>query len=151
MRVAVEDGALVVPGTRPVTLLDLGGARYRQPVTGAEWRFDQSAGGRRLVVRTGTAQPTVYDRVEPPADPARLTEYAGTYASDEAAAEWVVAVRRDTLVLQRRRGPAITLRPLFRDAFSADAVLRFERDAAGRVVALTATSRGVQALRFARR
>jgi CubicO group peptidase (beta-lactamase class C family) len=151
VRVAVEDGALVVPGTRPVTLLDLGGARYRQPVTGAEWHFDESAGGRRLVVRTGTAQPTVYDRVEPTADAARPTEYVGTYASDEAAAEWVVAVRDGALVLQGRRGPAVTLRPLFRDAFSADAVLRFERDAAGRVVALTATSRGVQALRFARR
>jgi hypothetical protein len=30
-------------------------------------------------------------------------------------------------------------------------VLRFERDAAGQAVALTATSRGVQALRFTRR
>ena len=151
VRIAVEDGALVVPGARPVPLLDLGGGRYRQPVTGAEWRFEDSGGGQRLVVRTGTARPTSYDRVEPPTDAARLTEYVGTYASDEAAAEWVVAVRDGTLVLQRRRGPTATLRPLFRDAFAAEAVLRFERDAAGRVVALTATSRGVQALRFARR
>ncbi len=151
VRVALEDGALVVPGERPVRLVDLGGARFRQLVSGAEWRFEETAGRRRLVVRTGTARPAVFDRVEPVADPASLAAYVGTYASDEAAAEWVVAARDGALVLEPRRGAAVTLRPLFRDAFAADAVLRFERDAAGRVVALTATTRGVQALRFARR
>lgn len=84
-------------------------------------------------------------------DAAKLADYAGTYASDEAGAEWTMVVREGKLVLSPKRGPEMPLRPVAADEFGGPGRVRFERDASGRVVALTVTTRGAEALRFTRR
>ena len=103
-----------------------------------------------MISRRQSLPPITYVRVAP-SDTTHLSEYAGTYLSSEAAAEWTIVVRNGALVLKPRRGEDDTLRPLFRDAFAGQVVLHFERDSTGRVIALTATSLGVQELRFTRR
>ena len=49
------------------------------------------------------------------------------------------------------RAEHAAMRRIFRDAFTAGEIVRFERDASGKVTALTVTTRGVHALRLTRR
>lgn len=147
----VRDDSLVSGLGRGVALLPLGDNRFRHPLSGSELRFEQPVRGAGRWVRPVTdGHPTVYERMEPTPNPLRLSDYAGTYASDEAGATWTVVVRDSTLVVRPRRGDDAVLRPMFRDAFLGDGFLRFERDAAGRPVAVTVTTRGVHGLRLTR-
>jgi CubicO group peptidase (beta-lactamase class C family) len=66
----------------------------------------------------------------------QLTEFAGTYASDEAGATYRVAVEDGQLVVRIDRWPetAMKLSPSYKDAFlSGSSLIRFFRDGAGRV------------------
>jgi len=148
VRLVADGGNLDVAG-RGKPFLALGGPQFRDTAMASELRFDDANGGT-MISRRQSLPPITYVRVAP-SDTTHLSEYAGTYLSSEAAAEWTIVVRNGALVLKPRRGEEDTLRPLFRDAFAGQVVLRFERDSTGRVIALTATSLGVQELRFTRR
>jgi hypothetical protein len=115
------------------------------------------SGSTRLVVDGGTLRlddGTLLERVEA-ASPtaAELQSLAGDYVSDEAAATLRVAVEGDLLRLQNRPGTWITLRPTYRDAFVAPGlgVVRFLRDASGRVTEASVSQDRVWDLRFTRR
>ena len=115
------------------------------------------SGDTRLVVDGGrlrTGDGTLLERVEP-ANPtaAELQSLAGDYASDEATATLRVAVEGDLLRLQNRPGTWITLRPTYRDAFVAAGlgVVRFLRDASGKVTEASVTQDRVWDLRFKKR
>lgn len=77
-------------------------------------------------------------RAEQATYPRNLRDYAGDYGARS------VAIENGRLALHRDRRPALTLYPIERDLFAVDGALplqrvQFERDARGRVIALTLT------------
>ncbi|MBX6364492.1 MAG: serine hydrolase, partial [Gemmatimonadetes bacterium] len=157
VRVEAEGGVVSLRrGEERVPLTPLGGGRFRDETTGATWSFTLPSAGPASVVVTRELAPTDrLTRVAPaPADVAsHLADYVGTYASDEVGAEWSVRLRDGALVLHGPRGPDSPLRPAFADAFASPdlGVLRFVRDASGRVSAISLTTRGVHDLRLLRK
>lgn len=79
-------------------------------------------------------------------DAAALREYEGEYPLVPAFALTVKA-QGETLTIQGTGQPALPVQAVERDVFVMDAVgaeIRFERDAAGKVVALTLKQAGQQ-------
>ena len=141
-------------GDRAVALESQGNGRLRNPVNGSEERFAMDRGTRHLTVipaAVGTL-PVVLHGVEPAGDTlaAKLAEYVGRYTSPEIGGAWELVLHERTLMLHRDRGDDEPLRPVFLDAFAGPALIRFERDAGGRVASLALYSRGVHALRMTR-
>ena len=143
-RLQMEDGPPLVPlsesrfqlGEDTVVELDLGP--------------DGRSTGMRFVRSSGDVVP--FERVaEASPAPAQLAEYAGEYASNEAEATYRVVVEDGKLVVRGRPASSFPLTPLYADAFDADGLLvRFRRDAAGRVSELSLVLPRVWDLRFAR-
>ncbi|MDP9178501.1 MAG: hypothetical protein M3O61_12545 [Gemmatimonadota bacterium] len=92
-----------------------------------------------------------------------LTEYTGTWFSDELDAGWHIDLRGERLVLSRSGQRDLTLRPVERDQFVRGfgpwlnefiAQLRFHRDGAGKLTHLTVSTPpgedSVRDLRFVR-
>jgi CubicO group peptidase (beta-lactamase class C family) len=151
MILRVRNDSLAMDAGRGVALLPLGDNRFRHPVSGSELRFQPSSGGSARWVRSASdGHPVVYERVEAAPSTLRPADYAGTYASAEAGTEWTIVARDSGLVAQPRRGDDVVLRPVFRDAFAGAGLVRFERDANGKPIALTVSTRGVHGLRFTR-
>ncbi len=116
-----------------------------------------ASGGDRLVVVGGrfrASDGTLFEKVEP-ASPtaAELQTYAGEYGSDEARATFRVAVQGDRLMFQNRPGTWAPLSPTYRDAFITPAVgvVRFLRDASGRITEVSVSQERVWDLRFKKR
>jgi CubicO group peptidase (beta-lactamase class C family) len=83
---------------------------------------------------------------------AALAAFAGTYDSGEAEATLTIAVEGDALVLERRPGSKVTLRPRAADTFDGGVgTLVFRRGADGRVAELSVVQDRVWDLRFRRR
>ena len=103
----------------------------------------QPAPGRGGIVATATPwNPT----------PADLAAYAGEYHSPELQTTYVVEVREGQVIARHFRLGEIRFRPSERDRFQAPTFgdVRFVRDAAGKVVAFTATTDRVRNVRFER-
>jgi hypothetical protein len=81
-----------------------------------------------------------------------LAALAGTYSSDEAETTLVAAMDRDTLVLKRRPDTVLRLRPTTTDTFAAPTlgIVKFLRDAAGRVNEMSVSRDRVFDMRFSR-
>jgi CubicO group peptidase (beta-lactamase class C family) len=90
------------------------------------------------------------DRWTPEA--AALPAFAGVYTSPEAGVTLTVAVENGHLQIRRRPDTKIALTPLYRDGFNAPGLgsVRFLRDAAGDVNALSVGESRVWDLRFQR-
>jgi CubicO group peptidase (beta-lactamase class C family) len=91
-------------------------------------RFSLEAmdGNKFDYVRTAPASPT----------PDQLTEFTGTYASNETGATYRIAVEDGQLVVRVDRWPetAMKISPSYKDAFlSNSGLIRFYRDSAGRI------------------
>ncbi len=136
-------------------LAALGSDRFRMLETPmrVEVRFEPlGSKPESMTVEVAGQPPLVFERFErsnPSA--AELEAYAGRFFSDELLSEQVLEVEDGVLVV-RRRGDDIELKPLFADAFSGQGVmLRFERDAEGGVTALTINAGRVRNLRSVRR
>ena len=137
-------------GSAPANLL-VGDSEthFESPATGRKYEFDSR--GVRVANPNGTID--LFERVEPAtptvADAAGLT---GTYVSDEAETVLEVALDGNALVVKRRPDTLLVLRPVYEDAFSAQGLglVRFRRDAAGKVVALSVTADRVWDMRFTR-
>jgi len=81
-----------------------------------------------------------------------LTDYAGTYESDEAETTLTATVEGGTLVLKRRPDSVIRLRPAYADAFDSSlGFIRFRRSIGGQVTALSVTQDRVWEMIFSRR
>jgi hypothetical protein len=81
----------------------------------------------------------------------RLSEYAGTYASEELEVQLVVAVKGDSLVLQRRPADEMTMRPIYEDDFGTPiGSLRFSRDANGRITGFGVFNGRIRDVRFSK-
>ena len=104
----------------------------------------------RVVASNGTED--VYERVARAAPTVeRLGEYAGVYRTAEVDSDYEVAVDGTGLLLKRRPGVTMPLRPLYADAFdSRIGLVRFVRDAAGRVTLMRVATGRAWDVRFAR-
>jgi len=113
--------------------------------------LDFEANRARMTDRFGTVD--ILDRVDTTKpDAASLQAYVGTYQSDEAEATLVAAIEGDTLVLKRRPDTVLRLNPVYVDAFRAPlGLVRFRRDAAGKVTGLSVSQDRVWDLRFEKR
>jgi len=122
------------------------------PATGSgNLQFD-GKGGLRVVAGNGTVE--TYERVQPVKPTAdQLKALVGTYVSDEAEVTLQVIVEGSDLKVTRRPETKLTLTPLYMDAFQAPSLglVRFRRDAGGRVVGLSVVADRVWDLRFMRR
>ena len=84
---------------------------------------------------------------------AQLSEFAGTYTSDEAQSAYEIVAEKGALGLKRpgSKSPAQPLKPVARDLFEiAGLPLRFNRGADGKISSFDFTSDRVRALRFHR-
>jgi hypothetical protein len=111
------------------------------------------ASGGKLRVAGGNGPPENYERVERATPTAgELEALAGVYSSDEAEAVFDLSVDGSRLTLRRRPFTSLTLEPLYAGAFDAPGLglIRFRRDAAGKVTALSVTTDRVWDMRFPR-
>ena len=146
-----KDGQWMLEGgSAPANALVVGSeSDLESRQTGRKYDFD--ARGLRVSNPNGTVD--LFERVEPVTpSPSDLLELAGVYSSDEAETVLDVAVNGSTLVVKRRPDTTVALRPIYKDAFSGQGlgVVRFRRDAGGRVTALSVTLDRVWDLRFER-
>jgi CubicO group peptidase (beta-lactamase class C family) len=81
-----------------------------------------------------------------------LAALAGTYSSDESETRFVAAMDGETLVLKRRPDTVLRLRPTAADTFAAPTlgIVKFLRDAAGRVNEMSVSRDRVFDMRFTR-
>jgi CubicO group peptidase (beta-lactamase class C family) len=148
-------GPLTLTGSGDSLALENGSAlrrRSEMSYAAANGRSYDFASGGRLTVTDPYGRVDTYTRLgqsELAAKP--LSDYAGTYESDEAEVTMIAAVDGATLVLKRRPDAIIRLTPVYADAFRAPlGFVRFYRDAAGRVVSFSINQDRVWDLRFTR-
>lgn len=94
-----------------------------------------------------------YDRVEPwTPTAAELRELVGTYRSEDAETTYDVRADGDALTVWQRPNDTHELTPLYQDGFRmrGGMVVRFRRDGAGRVTALSLSLGRVYEMRFTR-
>jgi CubicO group peptidase (beta-lactamase class C family) len=145
----VAEKATLHPESGPV-LIALSGSRFVPAAGGRTLEFD-GRGSLRVSVDNGTVE--TYVRVEPvKPTPDALKAYAGTYASDEAEVTLQAVVEGTDLKMTRRPDTKITLRPLYKDAFSAPGLgtVIFRRTGK-KITGLSVVQDRVWDLRFARR
>ncbi len=133
----------------------LGENRLALPDWGEEAVIEPAGGGKPLRLRiTGRGErPEIFEKYERVTlTPARRREYAGRYYSEEIEAALTLGVEKDGLVLRLpRRDNPLPLAPTVRDAFDGgEVILKFERDAAGRIIALRLSAEGSRNLRYVR-
>jgi len=119
----IKDNAIV----RGPKLMPIGENRFRAG-RNVELRFD----GDTLHLVTIHKPEAIYTRM-PEATP-KLDDYAGSYASDEVGATYVIVVEKGKLVAKIAPGQSFELEPTYADAFSAGGTLaHFTRGRNGRV------------------
>lgn len=116
-------------------------------------QFDEgsSPGRRRLVITPidgGT--PQTLEGVETFAPtPAQLSEFAGTYRSDEMDALYRFVIEKGALVLKRLRSSPARLEPALTDVFTGQpGTVRFLRDKRGKVTGFVINAGRVRNVRF---
>ncbi|MFP2927393.1 serine hydrolase [Pyxidicoccus sp. 3LG] len=145
-RLELEDGTLLMPSSDVL---------FRVGTSSAQVAFDLGRDGRptTMRVRTADGDSLPFVPVEPARpDTARLAGYAGRYVSEEAEVTYTVASEGDSLVLRRRPDAVFRLEAKYADVFLAPelGLVRFTRDASGRVEGLSLGMGRVRDLRFAR-
>ena len=116
-------------------------------------RFVPAAAGRpqELQVTGARAKTDVLQQLAPFTPTAtELAAFAGTYESTELDVTYSITTRAPGLVIRMPGRPDVVLRPIFKDGFDGFNVVKFSRDARGRVTGFTINATGVRSLRFAR-
>ena len=143
---------LVEGGTEPSNMVLFKNETTFQSYDGSRTYHFDAKGGLRIANGNGTSES--YERVERAAPgPGELKALTGRYASDEAEVELQLVTDGRDLQVTRRPDTTLVLRPIYKDAFSAQGLglVRFRRDATGRVTGLSVTADRVWDLRFERR
>ncbi len=146
---AREDGSITIDDRVMVRT----GVLDFAPTTGARrFVFDESLQSFEVEDWQYTQQR--YWRVDGSWSPsaAELEEFVGTYHSADAETTYRVSVEDGTLVVWQRPDDERTLEPIYDDAFrmTGGRIVRFRRDAAGDVVALSLSLGRVYDMRFER-
>jgi CubicO group peptidase (beta-lactamase class C family) len=146
LRLAASDGKLIAFGSQRLELVPTAPGRYRVG-TAMTFTFGGSGSSQRMVQHTTNPRDSVVWEVQAaldaPPTTADLAGFAGAYVSQELAVTYTLAVRGDSLVLQRRKFPDVVLHPAFADAFSMPCppgpcrveskTMTFQRDSGQRV------------------
>ncbi len=145
LRVSLRDGKLRMGAGE---LVPLSATRFRVGRGPAQLVFDDPSGPRLLAADGDTI---AYEPVAE-ATPSAPAELAGRYHSDEAEATYTVALEDGKLLLRRRPDVSVLLTPAYADAFTtpSGSLVRFTRDAAGRVDGMSLGLGRVRDLRFTR-
>lgn len=136
-------GAVYVP---------LGGDRFRLRGAARELKVIREGSAIRARIEAPNARAVDYVRVEAPnVAAAALAAYAGTYTSPELGTRYTLVVRADSLLLDEGWKGTFRFLPLYRDGFSVDGnIVRFTRDARGRITGFVIWAGRVRHLRYDR-
>lgn len=151
VRLVVNEGRLQVADGPPLVPLSENRFQLGEDTSvELEMGPDGRSAGMRFVRLSGDV--VQFERVaEAAPTPAQLAEYVGEYASDEAEVSYRVVLEDGKLVVRGRPAAVHPLTPLYADGFDSDGLLvRFRRDAAGRVNGLSLGMPRMWDLRFAR-
>jgi len=144
LRLVKDQGGLRIEGGAPLQAQS--GTRFS---TTNRRSVEIEATRLRLIDQYGTVEP--YERIpEAGLQPRPLTDYVGTYVSDEAEVTFVASVQDGTLVLKRRPDTTIRLATVYADGFRGLGFIRFHRDSAGKVTGFSVSQDRVWDLRFAK-
>ncbi len=145
-------GANLTDSLGGAVYIPLGADRFKVRGAARELKVSGEGGAIRLRVEAPASRMVEYVRVEAPTvDAAALAAYAGSYTSPELGARYTLVVRGDSLLLDEGWKGTTRLRPLYRDGFDADGnIVRFTRDARGRVTGFVIWAGRVRHLRFDR-
>ncbi len=152
-RVSLKDGKLQLSiSGMNAPLVPMDANRFRAEGPPIEAVFESSAQGAatKLTVNVEGRAPLVFNAVSP-ADTSKLSEYEGTYYSDEIDSTYRVMLKDDKLVVTRKKFAPTPLTPAFRDAFSSLSILgtfRFTRDAQNRVNGFRLSAGRIRNFRF---
>ncbi len=135
-----------------ITYVPTSASRFRS--SAGDLSFSGTSPHRALSIVRPDGDTASYQQIAPaPATPS-LSDYAGTYASDELDVRFVIAVKDGALVLRRRPADEFALRPTYADDFQASGgglgTLRFTRDRAGKVTGFAFYAGRVVDVRFKR-
>lgn len=149
-RELTQEGGVLRDGNTP--LLRLSAQDFQVGSGPRTYTFD--SGNNRVGFRVDDWQYSDqrYEPVEPWSPSASdLQDFAGTYHSDDAETTYLVTASDGALVVWQRPAETRTFEPIYRDAYRAGGnVIRFRRDPAGRVVALSLSLGRVYDMRFER-
>jgi CubicO group peptidase (beta-lactamase class C family) len=151
LAIDLVNGELAVPGLGAV--VPVARDAFTTKTGGPRLDVERDAAGRITGVRaTVSDEVTHLDRVERwTPTPADLQAFTGTYTSDEAEVDLVVALDAGRLVLRRRPATVLPLDPTYVDGFgSRIGHVRFLRDASRNVTGLSIGRDRVWDLRFAK-
>jgi hypothetical protein len=158
MTLTATAGGLAVAGGRgggrgAVTLVPVGGARFQSPQAGGDAVFSGEPGRRSMQVIRPGADTARYTEVRPAPATIPVTDYVGTYSSDELDVRFTIAARDGKLYLHRRPYEEFELRPVYADDFQAGGglgTMRFARGTTGRVTGFAFYAGRVLDVRFKR-
>ncbi len=155
-RVRIDDGKLhlSVPGGNSL-LVPLEANRFRLAEQPAEVLFEISPQGipTRLIAKREDRKPMTFDAM-PAADTTKLSDYEGSYYSDEIDSIYRVTLKDGKLTVIRKKAAPTPLTPAFRDAFGSLGILgvfRFTRDAQNRVNGFTLSAGRIRNFKFVKR
>lgn len=152
VELALDEDRLRIRGG-PV-LRPLGDGVFQAGSGERSFAFQLGDGDERPGIRetTGPWEEAIWEPVDPvqPTIEA-LASYAGDYHSPDAEATYTVAVEEGELVILRRPASSFSLEPVYADTFRSPlGLIRFHRDARGRVVELGLRQGRVHDMRFRR-
>lgn len=161
-RITLRDGKLRVDsfGPNAAELAPLGSHRFALvgSARATEFAFDQ--GGKAIVVTRATEPPETerFERAEAfSPSPAELSEYAGTYYSEELDVSYRLEVKDGKLWMRMLQNPPRELRPAVRDLFVGPFGVRLEFARSGNAASqaradrFTVQAGRVRNIRFVRR
>ncbi len=156
VEMAVRDSTLRMANTQlvPISGTDASAA-FHSGSSGEHVEFSMDGTAATGRIMDGDVEVVTLRRVEPVAAGAlsasMLAEFAGTYWSEDAETELVVAVAGNALTFTRRPGVTMPLRPLYQDNFNSPlGGVRFSRDSSGQVVSFGLVQGRVYNMRFER-
>jgi CubicO group peptidase (beta-lactamase class C family) len=150
-------GALALDaGDAPQSLLYLGNGEFRGENSTTRYAFHVAAAGVSVTLSDDDSDPQVLERVAHMRSPeANLSQYVGTYYSDDLGVSWTLGIRDGHLVRTQWMFPAQQLQSVLPDTFVGDLsegtyALRFTRNDAGQVGGFSVGTTMVRPLRFSR-
>ncbi|MGH9335762.1 MAG: serine hydrolase domain-containing protein, partial [Vicinamibacteria bacterium] len=146
---SASDGKLLLEsGGASVLFLPLSPTRFAAESRPSVQLFFEGGG---LSFRRGS-DTDEFERIAPfTPDPARLSDYAGVYQSDEIAGYFEIEVDAGALVLNHRTLPRDPLRPTRSESFYIDGLsLNFTRDSRGQVDGFILDMGRVKGIRYSR-
>ncbi len=153
----VKGGKLMVGFEEATELTPTAPNKFRTADAPVEVIFEGGPSGEPLQMQVRRVSerypPTVYTAVVA-ANPSRtqLTEYAGSYYSEELDVTYTVTVKNGKLLVRLRPAPEVQMEPTYADAFRVRAVtfIKFTRDAMGKVDGFDIFTGRIRRLRFVR-